>query len=410
MVDKKAEKWMDIGEWKQGRIRSGAQSLIWISLLFGVAFTGLSAPAVLAIPDELAKENYMILVVLLFPLVGISALGLFVYSLMAWRKYGVTELILDPAPGSIGGDFGGRIETRIPYHADNKVNITLNCQRLRTTGSGKNRSTKTTTKWQREGLATINRSADGGTEIAFRFDIPENLPQSERASSNYHRWVLQLDCELPGIDFNRSFTVPVFETGKPLYSSLDIPYVKDSAPLQQAPAGKVQISQTADGMQFYYPWYRHLWPSIMLASIGTLFAVIGYFVGKESGDIIFPLAFGGIGSIVAIAGYYMMGNTLTTTVSPRGIHIIRNVFGLRFQRKARHDEITKLERNIGSQMQSGTKHTVYYTIKAHTKDGRKLTIADSLEGSRLADFIERKIRDALWPGGKKPEETELVID
>ena len=61
-------------------------------------------------------------------------------------------------------------------------------------------------------------------------------------------------------------------------------------------------------------------------------------------------------------------------------------------------------------MQSGTKHTVYYTIKAHTKDGRKMTIADSLEGSRLADFVERKIRDALWSGDNKPGETELVID
>ena len=269
VMDKNPEtNWQDIGDWKNGRVRSGAKSLIWISLLFGVAFTGLSAPAVLAIPDELAKENYLILVVLLFPLVGISALALSVYSVMAWRKYGVTELILDPVPGSIGGDFGGRIETRIPYHADNTINITLNCQHRRTTGSGKNRSTKTTTKWQREGLAQTSRLSNGGTGIAFRFDIPENLPQSERASSNYHQWVLQLDCELPGIDFNRSFTVPVFETSKPQYSSLDVPYAKDSAPLQQVPTGKVQIMQTANGMRFYYPCYRHLGPAIIMASVG----------------------------------------------------------------------------------------------------------------------------------------------
>ena len=410
MNENRDTNWQDIGDWEDGRIRSGAKALIWISLLFGVAFTGLSAPAVLAIPDELAKDNYMILLVLLFPLVGLSALTLFVYSVLAWRKYGVTELILDPKPGSIGGDFGGRIETRIPYRADNKVNITLNCQQQKTTGSGKNRSTKTTTKWQREGLATTSRLPDGGTEITFRFDIPERLPQSERASSNYHLWLLQLDCELPGIDFNRSFTVPVFETDKPLYSSLDVPYAKNSAPLKQAPAGKVQITQTTNGMQFYYPWYRHLGPAIIMASTGTLFAVIGYFVGKESNDIVFPIAFGGIGGIVAIAGYYMMGNTLTTTVSSQGIQIIRNVFGLRFQRRADREEITKFERHIGSQMQSGAKYTVYYTIKAYTKDGRKITIADALAGSRLADFVEQKIRDALWPDDNKPEETVLVID
>ena len=163
-------------------------------------------------------------------------------------------------------------------------------------------------------------------------------------------------------------------------------------------------------MRFYYPWYRHLGPAIIMASVGTLFAVIGYFIDKDSGDIIFPIAFGGIGGIVALVGYYMMGNTLTTNVSTQGIHIIRNVFGFRFQRRARQDEIIKLDRHIGSQMQSGTKHTVYYTIKAHTKDGRKITIADALAGSRLADFVEQKIRDALWPGDSKTEETQLVID
>jgi hypothetical protein len=32
---------------------------------------------------------------------------------MAWWKFGVTELVLNPAPGSIGGDLGGYVEKRI---------------------------------------------------------------------------------------------------------------------------------------------------------------------------------------------------------------------------------------------------------------------------------------------------------
>jgi hypothetical protein len=216
-----------------------AKTLIWVSLLFGVAFIGISLPGVLAVPDEIAKGNYAVLLVLLFPLVGIGALVLFVYSLIAWRKFGRTEIILDPAPGSIAG----------------------------------------------------------------------------------------------------------------------------------------------------------------------------YVVGKQSGDIVFPIAFGGMGGVCTLIGLYVLGNTLTTTVSSQGIRIVHTIFGVRFQRNAAREEISKLERRIGSQMQTGYSMRVYYAIDAHTRDGRRITVADSLEGSRLADFVEAKIRDALWPEKKQSNDSlELVMD
>ena len=253
--------WRSIGNWKNGRVRSGARSMIWISLLFGVGFTGISLPGVLAIPDELAKGNNAVLVVLLFPLVGVSALGIFVYSLVAWRKFGTTELVLDPVPGSIGGDFGGSIDIPVPWSSKNSIVITLNCQHITTTGSGKNRSTHTSVVWQREGIATISPGKNA-THCQFRFAIPDNLPESEASSSNYHHWLLQVECELPGIDFKRNFSVPVFKTEQPQLSTLKADYAKDSAPLEKAPEGIVRIQQTPDGLVFYYPWHRHLWMAI----------------------------------------------------------------------------------------------------------------------------------------------------
>ena len=402
--------WQDIGDWKDGRVRSGAKNLIWVSLLFGVAFTGISLPGVLAIPEEIGKGNYVVLVVLLFPLVGVCALALFIHSLIAWRKFGKTVVVMDPAPGSIGGDFGGYLDTRIRWSPELKMNITLDCQHLRTTGSGKNRSTKTSVVWQRQGIATLS-PASAGTRCEFRFDIPDDLPQSEPASSNYHRWLLQLDCELPGVDFKRSFVVPVFRAAVPQRSSLDIQYVKDSSPLQQAPEDIVRMRTTTQGLEFYYPWYRHLWMGIMTTVIGTVFVIVGYFVGKQSGDILFPIAFGGMGGVCALIGLYVLGNTLTTTVSEQGIRTVRNIFGVRFQRKATREDIQSLQRRIGSQMQTGSSMRVYYAIDAHTRDGRKITIADTLEGSRLADFVEDKIKNALWPENQKSGESlELVMD
>ena len=61
-------------------------------------------------------------------------------------------------------------------------------------------------------------------------------------------------------------------------------------------------------------------------------------------------------------------------------------------------------------MNSSTGNRVFYSIIAHTRDNRKITIADTLVGSRLTDFIEKRIRKAI--GQKKSSTTddaELVI-
>ena len=59
--------WRSVGDWKDGRVYSAAKSTMWMSLLFGVVFIGISLPAVLDMSKEFADGNHVILVVLLFP-------------------------------------------------------------------------------------------------------------------------------------------------------------------------------------------------------------------------------------------------------------------------------------------------------------------------------------------------------
>ncbi len=401
--------WQQVGNWKDGRVRSGAKTMIWVSLIFGVVFIGLSLPGVLAIPDELSDGNNAILVILLFPLVGISALAFFVYSLMAWHKFGATELVLDPIPGSIGGDFGGSVDIPVSWNPKNTVNITLNCQEITTTGSGKNRSTTTRVIWQREGVAILTPKT-GAMHCEFRFAIPQGLPESEESSSNYHQWLLQMEYELPGIDFKRNFIVPVFQTKQPQLSNMKADYAKNSTPLEKVPDNIVQVRQTPRGLQFYYPWHRHLQMGIMMIIFGSAFAGSGYFIGTSAGDIIFPVVFGGVGTLCLLIGLYVIGNTLTTIVSPQGVHVVRNIYGFRFQKNVTNNNIVKLEREIRSQSTGTSGTRVYYSIIAHTRDKRKITIADTLEGSRVADYIEKRIRKALGKNkSKSTDEVELVI-
>ena len=72
------ENWREIGDWKGSSVSSSSKAAIWISLIFGVAFTGISLPLVMTLPDELDKGNNVALLILLFPLVGIGALAILV--------------------------------------------------------------------------------------------------------------------------------------------------------------------------------------------------------------------------------------------------------------------------------------------------------------------------------------------
>ena len=72
---------------------------------------------------------------------------------------------------------------------------------------------------------------------------------------------------------------------------------------------------------------------------------------------------------------------------------------MRFQRNVTKDNIVKLERQIKSQMQGGNRYRVYYSIIAFAKDGRQIVIADTLEGSRLTDYIEKRVLSALHMRG-----------
>ena len=56
-------------------------------------------------------------------------------------------------------------------------------------------------------------------------------------------------------------------------------------------------------------------------------------------------------------------------------------------------------------MQGGSNYRVFYSIITRSKNKRKITIADTLEGSWLADFVEQKIRSVL-----RLDDSESLLD
>ncbi len=104
--------WQAHAKWRDNRIRSDAKAGLLLIWLFVVVFLGFGVGLATIIPEELDKGNTAVLFALLFPLVGFGMAISAILKTMEWRRFGPLALVMDPFPGSLGGDVGATIELR----------------------------------------------------------------------------------------------------------------------------------------------------------------------------------------------------------------------------------------------------------------------------------------------------------
>lgn len=166
--------WLAEPDWHDNVIFSDARAGAWGMWFFAILWNLISAPSVvMGFPEVWRDEGYIALLIFLFPLVGLWLLYLAIKQTLEWKRFGRTPLTLDPFPGSIGGDVGGEIITRIRYNSAQIYKVTLTCVYSYVSGSGKNRTRKERVKWQDEGYAHAEPAAEG-SRLKFRFKVPDS--------------------------------------------------------------------------------------------------------------------------------------------------------------------------------------------------------------------------------------------
>ena len=201
--------WQADPDWRENQIRSNARAGMWGAWIFAIFWLLLSSPIVFIVPGELAKDNTIAIIGLIFPLVGVMLAISAVRKTRQWRRFGPTPLSLDPFPGAIGGDVGGTITISQPMPAEAVAEIVLRCEHVYRQGSGKNATTKRDLLWEGQQQARCAPGMDG-VRIGFCFKVPEGLPGSSKQYTERHEWTLNVTCELPGVDLDRHYTIPVF--------------------------------------------------------------------------------------------------------------------------------------------------------------------------------------------------------
>ncbi len=383
-----------------GRIVANTRASMWFLWVFAILWLAISSPGLFLLPKELAKGNWPALLIILFLAVGIWLLIVAARSTLQWRRFGALALTLAPYPGAIGGAIRGTVELPERFRSAQVFRVTMTCIRRHTSGSGRNRSTSDTALWQDETRAQANASGRG-TELAFGFIVPANLPPSAVPSNDYVFWAIDIAADLPGVDLDTRFDVPMTPADPGSNSSVSIPAVSEPSAIPDIPARIVRIFQDRDAKVFYYPLFRYPAMSIGLLVFSAIFGAPVVFMFKQlHGGVVDAMlwfmmgVFGLIGVLMFLGGLVSLGNTLRVEVSPRGLTTVRRIYGFGFSRYAPLEAIKSVETKIGSQSNSGGKINVRYQVIAHVADGRKITVGTDIPGRRLADHLAKLVSEA----------------
>lgn len=395
--------WLDKKSWADNAIPSDARHGHWVVWGFALFWNLVTLPVFIQfdeIWDKTQREPITALA-FLFPLVGIGLIGLAIHATRQKQRFGATPLELDPFPGSLGGQVGGRIGTQIPFDPRRQFAVSLSCIHSRVSGSGKNRSRSESIKWHSEGVCHSERTMRG-TALRFRFDVPANLPASEPHSRSYHFWRLRVSTELPGTDFNRGWELPVYDTGgEP--SGITEGTETHAATVDAAMAGVesvAEITPLPDGIQARFPAMQRPGQGIFLALFGLTFAGIGIGVGLMGESMFLAVIFTLLGTLFAAAGAFYLGKSLLVAVTREGVRSRRYLFGYPLTtRQMAIADLRTVKIKQGATMQSGNKTTVYYQLYAHGRDGKSFPVAERLTSRPEADLLLESYLTYLGKGG-----------
>ena len=390
--------WLLNNAWQTASIKSSSRAAMWGAWAFAAIWNLISGiTPFIAYREVIEKQNYIALIALLFPLVGIGLLYWAVKRTLEWRRFGPAPVTLDPSPGSIDGHVGGTIDVALPYDSTARFKLTLTSLYSYMSGSGKNRSRREKAEWQDELVAHSEPGAKG-TRLTFRFEVPADLDESDalQDSESYHLWRLNLSAELEGTDLDRDYEIPVYATAT-RSRHLSERAVKESRAAQDKLSDArvrdlVRMRQGPMGKSMFYPMGRNLLSNFFGVVFGVVFAGAGWYLVAEEGATLFGGVFCLVGALVAISACYMATNSLEVTQDGTSVNTVRRWLGIPIGRKRMpRSSFRRFDKHSFMTSRAGGKHTIYYKIHMVDHGGNTMVVGMGFKGESQANAAIRMI-------------------
>jgi hypothetical protein len=391
--------WLTKKAWATNELTSDVRKEAWWLLSIGLALLAMAGSALHEIADEWRQGNYLIVLVLIFPVSGFVLLTLSFQRWLQWWRFGKSLLVLDPFPASIGGQCGGCIHLKMPYDKNQAFSLKLECTYSYVTRSGNKSTRKQETRWYQEGFGDSQYAQNNNTDVRFCFDLPDDLPPTELNKRDHHLWTLRVSTEHKGRPFERVYRLPVFRTNRA--TSI---YRRSLATEHPANAERVtkrlsQLDIDDDGqtvlIQHHYG--RRLLERIGIMLFGSVFVGSGIGLYLVGAPIIFPIMFTPIGAAFVVFAVYALTNHYVVNLSTKSLITHRRILGLfGQQQEIPTSQIKRLEvspASVWRGQQGNQKY--YYTIKAVLTSGKSVVLVEMAEGKVAAESLKDKLATRL---------------
>jgi hypothetical protein len=378
------EPWLWRTDWAQRAVRETSEIGGWCLLGFAIVWNLFCAPLWFLVCWSWPIDAKTLLMAA-FPIAGLLLLLLTAYQWLRRRKYGVSVCHIERVPIPLGATMRGELDVHLRELPAAGFALRLACVRRTVTGSGKNRSVRESVLWQDEQTVTHGViPSPNGLRVPLRFDIPWECESSSLADpADVVKWRLYVSAEVPGIDYQSFFELPVFR-------------MEDA---------RDELAPRVHGVAAWQPP-----PEITIAADTIVVRPSARFVDWVAVLVFFPLWFGALALVhrfgvpLFIVAFFALFSALvgvvlvdfligrTTVRTDRSALAIRRTWlGLGRRHAIPASEITGLETAIGSTFGNRGYHDVHAVLR----DGRKRMVAKHIRNRRDAEMLEDRLSQAL---------------
>jgi hypothetical protein len=231
----------------------------------------------------------------------------------------------------------------------------------------------------------LRRTAEG-VVIPIEIAVPHDAPPSETVDgSDQVFWRLNVDAELPGIDYHAAFDVPVARTAFVEFRPHGIPAAPMSAP--QSPRNYVE-RQVPEGRELYFPPFRAPASAFLSLSFTILWIGAAAFMWYVGMPKFIPILLGIFSVLFIAATLEHFFESRTLLLGPQEITIRRRMLSVTKKVIAVADIASARAVLIG--MGGGARP--YYRVDLETKQGKRIKVVKNIRSKREAEWIAMRIQ------------------
>jgi hypothetical protein len=393
-IEHPSEPWLWQADWAQGRVKSKTRANTIGAWLFAIFWNVVSMPVAFLTFSQIAKQKSAVaLIVLVFPILGVYLLIRAIRQSIALFEFGETWFEMSSVPAVIGRELKGQIQARFPHSPEHGIHLRLSCVHRVTSNSGNSSTTSERILWREESDLSASQIYPGptGTTIPVLFHIPVDAQPTEKINfRDEFVWTLEASADVPGVDYHDIFEVPVFRTQQtPTQSEAE-----KFAPLQPPPVTRpnhitIQVRQTLNGTEFYFPAARNMSFAASLTVFLLLFSAITFFIIHRT-PFIFPLAFGFFSLLLFYITLKMWMETTRVVISGSDMTVQQGWLGGGKTTRIPIREVTSVTDRITAQ-QGGTSGSCYYDIELTQRNGKKITLGHTIRDKQETEWLVAEI-------------------